>query len=384
MLLALTFLFCSRLVALAHIQRAPEADSCASRWGFWLTAVNGTFEEGLAGCGEMGLAMAPIWTGESIDDPVNPVLRYMAGRVAEECKLDMFWIDRGLYSSGMIVTDLAMVEGGYKALCYEPSLPHPNNVEPAQSVYVTKTETTTNIVTRLFDIGIVVTETEVAEPVTTVYTSLTKTETTWTTLTFSIPTSVRYANLFWNTVIETDTLTMTVTEGTSTMVRTLSLTVTTSVIAVTSDVLTVTSTLRCPTKATPKAPVQSVPPEPVPVVHAAKRMICEKYSSLSALKVCDSTDEDFGLVMITTPNDFGTAGCVCAEMGLRLADLSDTVLLAQAKRILSQCSDLPDQKAWAGRINGKELTQVCMAVGKSPDSDGPVACIQELPVVCQE
>lgn len=358
-----------------------DAQSCAARWGFWLTSSDGTFEHGLAQCGEMGMAMVPISIGDSPDDPVNPVLRYMAGRVAEECKQSEFWIDNGLYSSGLIISDMELVVGKYKALCYEPTIPHPTNVSPAQSIHVTTTVTKTSILTRLFDIDLTVTETKLPDPVTTIYTSTTETKTEWTTMTFSTPTTIRYANLFWETKSETETVSMTLTVGTSVTARTIHFTVTTSVIAVTYGVTTLTIKNQCPTV----TPTTTEPTrESRPAIQGHKQLICQKFSSLSELKMCDSADDSTtGLVMISTPNDFATADCACAELGFKLADLSNPKVLQKARAMMRQCVDLPDQMAWVAKISSLDEFQVCMAISTNTSADGPVACIQELPFFCQ-
>jgi hypothetical protein len=115
----------------------------------------------------------------------------------------------------------------------------------------------------------------------------------------------------------------------------------------------------------------------------SKELICDRFSSLSEIKVCDTYDHDTGsLMLITTPISFSNAECACNALGLTLADMTFEQAKSEARRILKSCFDIPGQGAWIKRLNKKGV-EVCIALGSSPKGDGPVACVQELPIFCQ-
>jgi hypothetical protein len=345
----------------------------------------------------MGLGLVPVQLSDT--DPVNPVLRYMAGRVADVCNVGKFWVGAGLYISGAIMDDRAEIDGTkaprHPALCYQPTIDYPDNAPPAQSVRLTAKVTRTGTVTRPFGLDIVLTVTAVPEAAATEYASAQVTETVFVTQTFSIPTSVQYGTISWHTVTEREIHMHTETTGASTTTTTRTLTVTTSVIAVTRQALTTTAITRCPDKVSgfvritiPTEPVDIPPPtdDTQPVTSLVKRsLICDRFTSLAELRVCDSHDhdDDSPLLLITTPVSFLDAECACNALGLALADMSTQRARQDARKIIRSCFDIPGQKAWIRQLTRKSDVEVCMAISSGPRGDGPVACVQEQPVFCQ-
>jgi hypothetical protein len=358
-------------------------NQCSSRWGLWLTNKPGTLTEGLASCGAMGMEMVPVRYEDDPDDLTNPVLRYMAGRVSAECDCDAFWVDTGLFTNGTVTRVSHEKELLYPALCYHATIPVPaNHFTPVNTVHVTTTLSTTRLNTRLFPLQVYVTETASLqpEPSTTAYTTTHVTVTEWTTQTFSTPTVVRFKNLFWETVGETERSVATaVLTGTSTETTTRSITVTTSVIAVTNAVHSLTLTKPCPPSPSTITISDHHDDNQVGQRAAPQELVCDRYSSLVAVKICDQSEGD--LVVLSSPSDFGTASCLCSELGLQLANLT-TTNIGKARSLLRKCVlDIPDQKAWVASVPfATDELQVCMAIGSR---DGPVPCIQELPSICE-
>lgn len=372
-------------------QKDKGLDDCASHWGFWLTSEEVFFGDAYKACSSLGLKLMPLHMSDK--DPMNPVFRYMAGRVAERCNILRFWVDSGLFITRTVLSKIRGDETPkYRALCYLPTVEYPENAPPGQSVMFTTTVTKTGTATRPFDLDIILTETVIPEPSVTIYTSIEVTTTIYVTQTFSTPTSVKYRKLAWHTVTERETNVQTESLGISTTTHTRTLTVTTSVIAVVQQVLTVTSYTRCPDKVSGFVRV-TIPTEPIvipnepedqPIISMVKKiLICDRFSSLAEIKQCNSYEHhDSSLVLITTPVSFIEAGCACEALGLTLADMTNENSRREARKIIKSCLDIPGQKVWIRGLNKKEV-EVCMAIGTNADGDGPVACIQEQPVFCQ-
>ena len=387
------------------------ASGCADRWGFFITENRVTFNDAWEACSRINKHLVPIKVVDDDHDNLdrmNPVLRYMAGRVAEECNVDSFWVDAGLWE-GMAVRpidddiDIEIAKQRHKALCYDAVIEYPSNVPPAQSVFYRQTVTMTSTRTRTVSIPLVVTQDHppIDEFSTTEYAKDTITITKTVTDTLTTPEIVRYASLDYETH-QTRQLVVSVRPRIVSETHTSTLT---TVITYTGTVFTdqhTTVTLpnpACPVKdfyelpiasvgdASGKLESDSVDPKaqttPEPKNNKKKQqekrpLVCDRFASIAAIQLCDlSIPENamYNMLLVQTPLSFMEAECVCGELSMRVAIMDANEKTDTASKLLQACSTgWTDARAWIRQKGACESL---------PDSGQGAACIDELPVICE-
>lgn len=347
------------------------ASSCSRRWGFQLSKAVVQAHAAQA-CAQLHMHL--------VDIQESTVVRFMAGRVLQECKAGSMWVAGG-QTFGQ---DDDGEQSERPALCWSKYIPTPGSASPAQSVLYTVTSKSTRMVTRPFDLHVTVSITALRPAPSAITRTDVITETAYTTAwtTYSVPAMVPYGQSTWQTVYERLVRVITESTGVFTTTLTSTITVTTTVIGVVSAERTVTERFSCSDKLlgfTPFIPTNKIirSTATAGTSTVTKARICDRFSSLSELQIC--TDHSSPFVVVQAMVEYGDAECVCGALGLKFAQFGRADMIERVRGTLRHCmADAWMDRAWINIPN-----DVCNALGVNDQITVMQPCINQYKVICQ-